>query len=85
MPAWKVSRNTNRLQELSLNHTKLTDDGLERLRDVKSLKKLSIKGTEATDKGIAELKRACPGLGSGTLTNRLRWHLEGLPAKVGSL
>ena len=43
-----------------LEHTNVTDAGLQELAGLKSLKGVSLSGTKVTDKGIAELKNIEP-------------------------
>ncbi len=47
---------------LDLNFTKVTDEGLKELKDMKNLIFLQLIGTKVTDAGVEELKKSRPGL-----------------------
>ena len=46
--------------ELSLESTKITDAGLKDVAKLQKLRVLYLKGTQITDAGVAELKKALP-------------------------
>jgi hypothetical protein len=47
----------SKLKTLSLSNTKVTDKGLEQIRDLAEPKTLHLKGTKVTEDGIKELKK----------------------------
>ena len=50
------------LQWLVLDHTQITDEGLEHLRDLQTLRKIYIRGTHVSAEGLVRLKSALPRL-----------------------
>jgi hypothetical protein len=51
------------LSYLWLDGTKVSDAGLEHLKELKKLRSLTLRKTTVTEKGIAELKKALPKCG----------------------
>ena len=45
---------------LYLSNTKVSDAGLEHLKEMKELRYLGLTGTNVTDKGVKELQAALP-------------------------
>ena len=43
-------------------NTKVTDKGLEQLKELNSLKTLFLRGTKVTDDGVKDLKKSLPKL-----------------------
>ncbi len=58
----KRLKSLDRLESLTLGHTKITDDGLEHLKELPRLRRLNIRYTKVTEAGIEKLKRALPKL-----------------------
>jgi hypothetical protein len=50
------------VRALGLDNTKITDDGLEHLKQLSNLKIITLSGTQVTDTGVAKLQRALPRL-----------------------
>lgn len=53
------------LSRLYLTYTQVTDQSVDRLKDMKSLSAVDVYGTEFTEQGVAALQEARPGLEIG--------------------